>query len=128
MDIETTVVVPTHDGKEITLHLRNTMRQDIRYAVFRGKFAEGQPDRGMRDDFCYLWARVDRVEGVKLPTLTEASDMAEFERLYYGFAERVHHEDFIAAANAAARMKRNSNPVEKPDEALTDEEQNDPNS
>lgn len=128
MQIERTVTLKTVEDGEITLELRNTMRHDVRYEAMAALFAAGKPDEGRRDDFCWLFARVVKGDGLPKKVPTEASTPEQFDTFYYALTDLVSLSAFLETAQQVSEMKRNGNLVEKPDNQLTEEEQADPNS
>jgi hypothetical protein len=87
------------------------------------------PDRGYRDHFCVFAARLGGVEGLDgWQPVDETATQEEFTACYLAFAEHVDFETFYALADAVADLKGPvADAVEKPEAALTPDEQADPN-
>jgi hypothetical protein len=120
--------IKTLDGKTITVTLKDTMRHTIRFRRMDAKFAsDGQADRSLRSDFCWLLAHIGGVSGTEWHPVDEQADEKKFEQCYLGFADLVHDSEFYTAVRAVNALVRRDHPVEKPDQALTAEEEHDPN-
>lgn len=120
----------TVTGETARLTLRNTMRQNIRFRVMAARFApDGSADESYRSDFCWIAAHVVAVEGTKWRPVDEHATPEKFDQSYLAFADLVSYEDgFIGCVQAVNRLKARTDEVEKPDAALTKDEEADPNS
>jgi hypothetical protein len=120
----------TYDGTRVTFTLRNTMRQDITYKVLARRFAgEERADAVERDNFCYFAAHVVDCKGIDWDALTDSMKEPEFEARYFAFAEQFDGTQAFDCARAVGTMKTpTASAIEKPDSALTEAENADPNS
>lgn len=120
----------TIDGSHVTVTLKNTMRQDVRHNVMAHKFAsqdDHPADWNIRSDFCWFISRVVDVDGTDWQPVDETATDDEFDACYHAFTDLVTDDGFYGCVRAVNAMKRRTDPIEKPDAALTDEEQSDPN-
>lgn len=121
----------TIDGKEITVGLRNTLRGDITYRVLKATFADDAlPDSITRDNFAYFIARVeaDSVVGTDWQPVGINATADEFTACYLDFADMVDENAAWECAKAVSDLKSRNDQIEKPDEQLTEDEQNNPKS
>lgn len=127
--METVHEFQTLSGHTVRVTLRNAMRHDIRFRLMDAKFArEGEhADFQERSNFCWFAARVMAVEGIDWRPVDENASEEKFKASYLAFADLVDDQTFIDCAMAVSRMKARTDAIEKPDDALTPEEEADPN-
>lgn len=109
---------------------RKTLLNTIRYTVLADKYAAGESDEATRSDFAYIVGHIDKVTGLSWKPIDQRATRQEFDESYWSFLELFDDmEDFHKVVHAVNDMYAPlANDVEKPDAALTDEEQADPNS
>lgn len=118
----------TVEESEVTLTFKNTMRNDIRSRQMAAKFAGDQHvDANVRSDFCWFVSRISTVAGADWSPVTETATEKQFDQCYYAFSELVDEDGFYDCVRAVNSFKTRTDPEEKPDEQLTQEEQADPN-
>jgi hypothetical protein len=119
----------TEDGQRAQVTLRNTMRQDIRFRLMEAKFAneKDHADYQERSNFCWFAARVIAVDGIDWRPVDESASEEKFKLSYYGLSDLVDDVTFLHCAMAVSEMKSRTDAIEKPDSALTPDEEADPN-
>jgi len=121
------------DGTEVTFHFRNTLFEDIRERELAAiADVDNAPDGGIRSNFCYILARVTKIDNAPAPDWLwseSVKDASSFSIQYRRFARNINDETMIDLVRQINLMKTpNRNPVTKPDDTLTDEERADPKS
>ena len=120
----------TVDGKSASVELKNSLRNDIAESTLSAQFAtEEYPDHVQRSNFCLFMAHVvpGTVKGIDWQPVDDSATEDQFTACYHGFAELVDAQTAYACAMAVVQMSRRTDPLEKPDPALTPDEEADPN-
>lgn len=111
----------------ITFHWRNTMLGAIQTAVMDKKFSSDDlADSGARWQFCQIMAYAESVEG--LDKIGPSRSQDEFDSVYAQLAGMVTYDGWMEIVRALNDLKEpKADQIEKPDSALTPEEEADPN-
>lgn len=118
----------TLDGGTVVFTFRNAMLGDVRFRMFNRYASEEEwPDFNLRSDFAWMLGYLVDVEGLDGLDIPPNADLDTFNAAYYAFMELVNVETFYDCVRAVNAMKERSNPLEKPDSALTAEDKADPN-
>lgn len=117
----------TNDGKPVVVVFQNRLMEMIRHRVWFESFGKDKPDEDLRLRFCWFAAHVKSIDGVAWKPPAETCTEKQFEQSYRAFAELVDYDTLKVLSAEVDAMKARKNPLEKPDDQLTGQEQADPN-
>ena len=116
----------------VTITLRNTMRQDVRWHAILAAFPVGDqtaPEAEARTMFIYINAHTSAVKGGLKWRPSEALDSDALEASYQAFMDAVPRELADAWLDKVLALRKPvADLVERPDDTLTAEQAADPNS
>jgi len=114
-----------------TFVLSNSVWSDIMTLTLQNRFTTpDDADHAIRSDFCYVLAHLESVKGLPgWKPVDETATPEQFRACYKGLMSQIENinefYELVRAVNALKAPK--AGPLDKPDEALTEEEQADPN-
>lgn len=114
-----------------TLTLVDSVWADIMTMALSSKFAsEETPDRNIRLDVCYVLAHLDGAKGAKgWKPVDDTSTPEQFREFYKALMSQLDDmAEFYELVRAVNDLKApKAGPLDKPDAALTPDEEADPN-
>lgn len=114
-----------------TLTFVDSAWSDVMYLRLVEKFVtDGAADQGIAADVCYVLAHIDSAKGVKgWKPVDDTATPEQFRECYKGLLSQVdsvtEFYDLVRAVNDLKAPKAGA--LDKPDEALTPDEADDPN-
>jgi len=121
----------TIEWRGATLTFTDSVWSDIVTMALQNKFAQDDtPDRAIRSDVCYVLAHLDGAKGLRgWRPVDDTATPEQFRECYKALMSSLDDvSEFYALVRAVNELKApKAGPLDKPDEALTDEEVADPN-
>lgn len=118
----------TVEGATVEVTYRKTILGDVRYRIWTGHFDETALDYSYRVDFAWIMAYVVSIKGATTNILTEHSAADDIEAAYFYWASLFDNDVWRQMLQDVTALRLpTTNAVEKPDDALTEEEAADPN-
>ena len=120
----------TVEWQGVTFTLVDTAWRDVIFARMLDKFVPKEaPDRGLASDVCYVLAHVETMDGADgWKLIDDTSKPDRFAAAYKGLLNLGTRDDFSLLVDAVIALKApKAGAQDKPDEALTPDEADDPN-